>query len=71
MRKIPLFIAMSLDGYIAKPNDGLTFLKLVEKAGGDYGYGENGTRLFKDGRLEQTLDLATTKTFDTGLAQLY
>lgn len=31
---------MSLDGYIAKPNDDLTFLKLVKKAGEDYGYGE-------------------------------
>ena len=40
MRKISLFIAMSLDGYIAKPNDDLTFLKLVEKSGEDYGYGE-------------------------------
>lgn len=45
MRKISLSIAMSLDGYIAKPNDGLTFLKLVEKVGGENGYGENGTRL--------------------------
>lgn len=33
MRKISLFIAMSLDGYIAKPNDDLSFLKLVEKEG--------------------------------------
>lgn len=40
MRKISLFIAMSLDGYIAKPNDDLTYLKLVEKAGEDYGYAE-------------------------------
>jgi len=40
MRKISLFIAMSLDGYIAKPNDDLTFLKLVEQAGEDYGYKE-------------------------------
>lgn len=40
MRNISLFIAMSLDGYIAKPNDDLTFLKLVEKAGEDYGYEE-------------------------------
>lgn len=40
MRKISLFIAMSLDGYIAKPNDDLTFLKLVEKVGEDYGYAE-------------------------------
>ncbi|AXP82994.1 Dihydrofolate reductase [Mariniflexile rhizosphaerae] len=40
MRKISLFIATSLDGYIAKPNDDLSFLKLVEKEGEDYGYGE-------------------------------
>lgn len=29
---------MSLDGYIAKPNDDLSFLKSVEKEGEDYGY---------------------------------
>jgi len=40
MRKISLFIASSLDGYIAKPNDDLRFLKLVEKEGEDYGYKE-------------------------------
>ena len=40
MRKISLFIAMSLDGYIAKPNDDLSFLKLVEKEGEDYGSAE-------------------------------
>lgn len=40
MRKISLFIAMSLDGYIAKRNDDLSFLKLVEKEGEDYGYKE-------------------------------
>ncbi|MFP3596964.1 dihydrofolate reductase family protein [Chryseobacterium sp. SIMBA_029] len=40
MRKISLFIAMSLDGYIAKSNDDLSFLKLVEKEGEDYGYAE-------------------------------
>ncbi|BFM45123.1 dihydrofolate reductase family protein [Flavobacterium johnsoniae] len=40
MRKIKLFIAMSLDGYIAKPNDDLSFLKLVEKQGEDYGYAD-------------------------------
>ena len=38
MRKISLFIATSLDGYIAKPNDDLSFLKLAEKEGEDYGY---------------------------------
>lgn len=31
---------MSLDGYIAKPNDDLSFLKIVEKEGEDYGYAE-------------------------------
>jgi dihydrofolate reductase len=40
MRKISLFIATSLDGYIAKSNDDLSFLKLVEKEGEDYGYSE-------------------------------
>lgn len=52
MRKLSLYIAMSLDGYIAKPNDDLSFLKLVEKEGEDYGYAaftaashyENGQR---------------------------
>lgn len=38
MRKISLFIAISLDGYIAKPNNDLSFLKIVEKKGEDYGY---------------------------------
>src|SRR5690606_37908899 len=38
MRKLSLFIAMSLDVYIAKPNDDLSFLDLVEKEGEDYGY---------------------------------
>ena len=31
---------MSLDGYIAKPNDDLSFLSIVEKEGEDYGYEE-------------------------------
>ena len=172
MRKLSLFIATSLDGYIAKPNDDLSFLKLVEKEGEDYGYADftatidtlilgrktydyvlreigsshydnaqrdvyvitrterpkvgrttfytgnltelvqrlnsvsgkniycdggaeivnellkndlldeliisivpvlvgNGTRLFKDGRPEQQLELVNAKTFDTGLTQLH
>ncbi|MBB1285332.1 dihydrofolate reductase [Flavisolibacter sp. BT320] len=172
MRTLSLFIAISLDGYIAKPNDDLSFLKTVEKEGEDYGYaaftstidtiilgrktydwvmreigpshydngeravyvitrtqrpsvgktrfytgdlaqlvqqlksseGKNiycdggaevinellkndlvdemiisvipvlvgaGTRLFKDGRPEQVLELLGTKTFDTGLTQLH
>lgn len=172
MRKLIIYIATSLDGYIAKPNDDLSFLKLVEKEGEDYGYKEftktidtiilgrrtydwvvkemgashydngdrnvyvitrntrepvgktqfytedltklvqqlkaengkniycdggseiinellkndlidefiisvipillgNGTKLFKDGRPEQTLEFISAKTFDTGLAQLH
>lgn len=39
-RKVILYIAASLDGYIAKPNDDLSFLSMVEKAGEDYGYGD-------------------------------
>ena len=39
-RKVILYIATSLDGYIAKPNDDLSFLSLVENGDEDYGYYE-------------------------------
>jgi dihydrofolate reductase len=39
-RKLVLFIAMSLDGFIAGPNDDLSWLSEVEREGEDYGYGE-------------------------------
>lgn len=39
-RKVVLYIAASLDGYIAKPNDDLNFLSLVADEGQDYGYSE-------------------------------
>lgn len=39
-RKLILYIAMSLDGYIAKPGDDLSFLAKVEKEGEDYGYAQ-------------------------------
>ncbi|MDX2301472.1 MAG: dihydrofolate reductase family protein [Microscillaceae bacterium] len=39
-RKVVLYIAMSLDGYIAKTNDDISFLDKIQKAGEDYGYGE-------------------------------
>ncbi len=39
-RKVMLYIAMSLDGYIAKPDDDLGFLSIVEKEGEDYGYAD-------------------------------
>ncbi len=169
-RKLILYIAMSLDGYIAKPNDDLSFLSIVEQDDQDYGYSDfiktvdavivgrktydkviamgfdfphadkdtyiitrsprpdlgsikfytgnikslvtrlksetgmnifcdggaeivhellkdnlidefiisvipilvgNGTKLFKDGRPEQKLELVSSKSFDTGLTQLH
>ncbi len=44
-RKVILYIAMSLDGYIAKPNDDLSFLSIVEKEGEDYGYADFMTNI--------------------------
>jgi dihydrofolate reductase len=38
--KTILYIAMSVDGYIAGEDDDLSFLSLVEKPGEDYGYAE-------------------------------
>ena len=40
MRKVILYIATSIDGYIAKPNDDLGFLSIVEQEGQDYGYAD-------------------------------
>lgn len=37
-RKLYLYIAMSLDGYIAKANDNIDFLTMVETPNEDYGY---------------------------------
>lgn len=37
-RKVILYIATSLDGYIAQPDDDLSFLDIVQKEGEDYGY---------------------------------
>ncbi len=39
-RKVLVYIAISLDGYIAKENDDISFLSLVDKPGEDYGYSE-------------------------------
>ncbi|MBL7900762.1 MAG: dihydrofolate reductase [Bacteroidia bacterium] len=39
-RKVIVYIATSLDGYIAKPNDDLDFLSIVEQEGQDYGYAD-------------------------------
>jgi dihydrofolate reductase len=40
MRKLILYISMSLDGYIATNEDDLSWLSIVEKEGEDYGYKE-------------------------------
>jgi dihydrofolate reductase len=37
-RKVILYIAMSLDGYIAKHDDNIDFLSIVEAEGEDYGH---------------------------------
>jgi dihydrofolate reductase len=37
-RKVVLYIAMSLDGYIAKEDNDIGFLSVVEKEDEDYGY---------------------------------
>lgn len=37
-RKLCLFIAMSLDGYIAKPDGDISFLDEMNQGGEDYGY---------------------------------
>lgn len=62
MRKLKLFIATSLDGYIAKPNDDLNFLKIVERDGEDYGYAE----------FTSTIDTIVVgrKTYDYALNEL-
>jgi dihydrofolate reductase len=38
-RKVILYIAMSLDGYIARENGDIDWLSTVERANEDYGYG--------------------------------
>lgn len=39
-RKVILYIAMSLDGYIAKEDGDISFLSVVESKGEDYGYND-------------------------------
>lgn len=62
MKTVSLFIATSLDGYIAKPNDDLSFLKMVEKEGEDYGYA----------KFTQTIDtlIIGRKTYDWVLKEV-
>jgi dihydrofolate reductase len=39
-RNVISYIAMSLDGFIAGPDDDISFLSMVEKEGEDYGYAD-------------------------------
>jgi len=39
-RRVISYVAMSLDGYIAKSDGDISFLSKVEKAGEDYGYAD-------------------------------
>ena len=55
-----VFIAASLDGFIARPDGGLDWLSVVERAGQDYGY-----RAFVDGVDALVMG---RKTYDTVLA---
>ena len=61
MRKLILYIAASLDGYIAQPGDDLSFLGKVYREDEDYGYGE----------FIQTVDtvILGRKTYDWVLGQ--
>ena len=40
MRKVVVYIAASLDGFIAAPGDDLSFLNMVQSQDEDYGYSE-------------------------------
>ena len=40
MRKLKVFVACSIDGFIADENGGLDFLETVQAEGEDYGYAE-------------------------------
>lgn len=75
MRKLSLFIATSLDGYIAKPNDDLSFLKLVEKEGEDYGYAEFTTNIDTIILGRKTYDYVLKEIgssyYDNGLRDVY
>lgn len=63
MRKLILYISCSLDGYIAKPNDNLDFLNLVQRDGEDYGYNQ----------FVQTIDtvIVGRKTYEWIIGQGY
>jgi dihydrofolate reductase len=62
-RQLNLYIAMSLDRYIATHADNIDFLSMVDTAGEDYGYND----------FIQQIDtvIRGRKTFDKGVMQLW
>jgi len=60
MTRFSVFIATTLDGFIARPDGGLDFLSIVEREGEDYGYSK-----FFD--LVDTLVIGR-KTYETALS---
>ncbi len=62
-RNVVVYIACSLDGFIAKPDGDISFLSVVEKEGEDYGYTA----------FMETVDTVITgrKTYDKVLAMGY
>jgi len=62
-RKVIIYIATSLDGYIATRDDGLDFLSLVEEIGQDYGYMD----------FIETVDavIVGRKTYDKVISMVY
>lgn len=61
-RKLILYIASSLDGFIAGPDDDLSFLNVVQREGEDYGYA----------RFMDSIDtvIVGRKTFDWVVRQI-
>jgi dihydrofolate reductase len=61
-RKVVVYIACSLDGYIAQPNDDLSFLSIVQRENEDYGYAD----------FMQTIDtvILGRKTYDWVIKQV-
>lgn len=75
MRKLFIFIATSLDGYIAKPNDDMSFLKPVEKEGEDYGYAafvaDVDTIILGRRTYDWVLNAIGPSHYDTGDKKIY
>src|SRR6187402_1140566 len=68
-RKLVIYIATSLDGYIAKPNDDLDFLSIVEQKGEDYGYADFIKTIDTVILGRKTYDKVSTIDFDSPYAK--